>query len=59
MMGASAHLHSGSFNIVGVVGEFVGVRPDGWLVLVEFEAEGQKLLLDEGKASCQGVRVYR
>ena len=27
--GCVGPLHSGSFNIVGVVGEFVGVRPDG------------------------------
>ena len=49
--------NSSSFNDVGVVGESVGVCPGGGFVLVEFEAERQKLLLEEGESSGQGVRV--
>ena len=49
--------HSSSFNDVGVVGESVGVRPDGGFVLVEFEAEVQKRLLEDGESSSHGVRV--
>ena len=56
--GCVSSLHSGSFNKVGVVGESIwGFVQMVDCVLVEFEAEGRELLLEEGEASCQGVRV--